>query len=42
MRMTPVALLALTALAVLVAIGFVVWVNPDAAATVMNRVAFCG
>jgi hypothetical protein len=42
MRMKPVALLALAALAVLVAIGFVAWVNPDAAATVMNRAAFCG
>ena len=42
MRMKPLALLALAALAVLVAIGFVAWVNPDAAATVMNRAAFCG
>ena len=40
--MKPVALLALAALAVVVAIGFVAWVNPDAAATVMNRAAFCG
>lgn len=40
--MKPLALLALIALAVVIAIGFVAWVNPDAAATVMNSVAFCG
>ena len=29
-------------LMVLVAVSFMAWLNPDAAATVMNRVAFCG
>lgn len=40
--MRPAVVLATTALAALIAIAFLSWLNPEAAATVMNRVAFCG
>lgn len=40
--MKPVALLALAILVVLVALAFAAWVNPEAAATLMNQVGFCG
>lgn len=40
--MKPVAFLALAILVVLVGLAFAAWLNPEAAATLMNQVGFCG
>lgn len=40
--MKPLVLLTLAILAVLIGLAFAAWVNPDAAATLMNQVGFCG